>query len=348
MFTTNNGIMVDNFENTRVINCVQKAAQKKALDNAKETEQILLESNKLGFGDEIGKVTNRITGMFDILSKFEPGSKEYETLTYRIIAGQKNAQDTIDRVKGVVCYSMPKYWYQKIKPQDDEELSEEDEFNNRICADRKPYFMIYIYPELMKDYKDFVRICKQGLRRDNSEERKEYYERKRPVNDNGCVMNRLCHMVEKEFEDYKTIIAKKEFDPSILKSNHGYRKDAYNKVYMIYQSYVKEKRLAATKSTLERRTVEDSMNELQTIKDEFIRKCFEVCSCEEELCDIIVDIVYDNKNSKAFAWEMCGDQIIRNLLDKNNHMVKYLTKHPKGEVEYQGERFTAKYIQDDV
>lgn len=96
IFTTNNNVMVENFKQTPVVVCVQKTAEKKVLDNPDKTEQILLESNKLGFGDEIGQVTNRITSMFDVLCNFEPGTKEYEMIRYRIIASQKNAQDTID------------------------------------------------------------------------------------------------------------------------------------------------------------------------------------------------------------------------------------------------------------
>ena len=152
IFTTNNNIMIENFNNTPVINCVQKTAEKKILDSPNTTEQILLESNKLGFGDEIGQVTNRVTSMFDILCNFDSNSDEYKTLTYRIICGNKFIQDTIDRVKGIVCYPMPEYWYKKIK----EPQTEEDEFNNRICADRKPYFMKYIYPDIKKDCDFFI------------------------------------------------------------------------------------------------------------------------------------------------------------------------------------------------
>mgnify|MGYP003293152665 CR=1 FL=1 len=93
IFTTNNKVLVDNHENQKVVKCVQKTAIKLTLDDPEKTDIILMESNKLGFGDAIGQTTNRITSMFDVLCKFEPGSKEYETIMYRIIASQKVAQD---------------------------------------------------------------------------------------------------------------------------------------------------------------------------------------------------------------------------------------------------------------
>ena len=346
MFTTNNNVMIENFKNTPVILCVQKTAEKKILDDPEKTEQILLESNKLGFGDEIGQVTNRITSMFDVLCNFEPGSKEYETISYRIMASQKVAQDCIDKVKGIVCYSMPKYWYTKIKAKEDCELSDEDEFNNRICVDKKPYFMQFIYPDIEKEYKEVIKTTKQGLRRTyDSEEYREYYDNRLPVNDNDCVMNRLCHMVEKKFDEYKYILKGKEFNYSILKSDNGYKKSNYNKIYTLYKNYVAQKRIAQMSSDKIRRSVEEYTNELELIKKTFIKECYNVCSSEDELCNIVVDICYSTKNSKAFAWEMCGDQIIRNLLDKNNHQIKYLTRDDDGDVEYDGHNFSVKYVE---
>lgn len=242
---------------------------------------------------------------------------------------------------------MPKYWYQKIKPQDSEELSEEDEFNNRICADRKPYFMSYIYPDLNKEYKEVTKATSQGLRRtSDSEERKEYYDNKMPVNDNGCVMNRLCHRIEDEFKSYKNILAQRNFDYEILKSDHGYKTSTYNNVYALYKKYVAQKRVAQMSSDKKRRSVEEYTNELELIKSSFIKECYALCSNEEELCNIVIDICYSTKNSKAFAWEMCGDQIIKNLLAKNNNMVRYLTKDDDGDVLYGGDKFTVRYIED--
>ena len=239
---------------------------------------------------------------------------------------------------------MPKYWYRKIK----DSQSEEDIFNNSICADRKPYFMRYIYPDIDKEYKEVLKASEQGLRRaSNPDELKKYYEDKMPVNDNTCVMNRLCHMVENEFKSYKNILAQKEFDYDILKSEYGYNKNTYNQIYALYKKYVAQKRAAQMSSGERRRSVEEYTNELELIKSTFVKECFSVCANEEELCNIVVDICYSTKNSKAFAWEMCGDQIIKNLLDKNNHQVRYLTRDNDGDVEYDGYKFSVRYVTDE-
>ena len=50
----------------------------------------------------------------------------------------------------------------------------------------------------------------------------------------------------------------------------------------------------------------------------------EISNNEEELCNIVIDMCYqDIKTSKHFAWSMCGNKIINNLLEKNGGYVEY-------------------------
>lgn len=83
VFITNNEVLVGNVRSTPTIMCVQRKAQKISV-----TEEDLVKSNIDSFGDDIGKTTNWITSMFDVQARFEPGSKEYDTLEYRIMCGQ--------------------------------------------------------------------------------------------------------------------------------------------------------------------------------------------------------------------------------------------------------------------
>lgn len=83
MFLTDNRILVDNIRPTYTIFCAQRSAQKKVVE-----EDDLVKANIASFGDDIGKVTNRITAMFDLQAQYEPGSEEYEILDYRIKCGQ--------------------------------------------------------------------------------------------------------------------------------------------------------------------------------------------------------------------------------------------------------------------
>jgi len=88
VFLTDNRVLVDNIRPMRTLVCAQKSAQKKIV-----TEADLIQSNIAGFGNDVGKVTNYVTSMYDVQAQFEPGSREYEALEYRIQCGQLYQQN---------------------------------------------------------------------------------------------------------------------------------------------------------------------------------------------------------------------------------------------------------------
>lgn len=47
-------------------------------------------------GNKVGVITNRVTSMMEVQSKFEKGTPEYEELAYRITCGQTYQQNEID------------------------------------------------------------------------------------------------------------------------------------------------------------------------------------------------------------------------------------------------------------
>ena len=49
--------------------------------------------------------------MIDLASSFLKDSTEYNELQYRIICGQNYQQNAIDKMKGIICKTMPKEWY---------------------------------------------------------------------------------------------------------------------------------------------------------------------------------------------------------------------------------------------
>ncbi len=87
---TDDEILVGRHEELPALVCLQKRANKKYV-----TEDDLASSNVSSFGDDIGRVTNRVTSMYEVMSHFEKDSKEYEELRYRIRTGQNYQQNCI-------------------------------------------------------------------------------------------------------------------------------------------------------------------------------------------------------------------------------------------------------------
>lgn len=255
---------------------------------------------------------------------------------------------------------MPDYWYNmsknKIKDNDTPEDVAKKKFNASICADKKPYFTNYIYPEQMAEYNQYIkstnqkcRMCFQMsvdelmARSNKTEEQKSFlhwYKTMMPVNDNGSVMNRICHYIENEFDGYFTEVkSNASFDYTIMKSGVEYSKNDYNKIKKLYDDYLKRSVEFQIKSKQQRLDKEDTSIQFLIMREDFKQECQKICPNEYELCDIILDMCYTSTHSKQFAWEICVDTIIHNLLEKNNNEITFVTKDENGTIEYCGEKF---------
>lgn len=71
----------------------------------------------------------------------------------------------------------------------------------------------------------------------------------------------------------------------------------------------------------------------------FRQRCAEICSNEEQLCNIVLDMCYKNNKSKQFAWDICGTQIIENLLNKKDRKLHFPVMDENGSIEFGGKRF---------
>lgn len=344
---TDNPVLLDNHRVLPAVNCVQHKGAKKV-----PSEGDFILANVAGFGDDIGTITNRITTQYELQAQFSEDSKEYRILDYRIMCGQKFQQENIDKLKGVQCEPMPKVWYDREAAK---ESGVEDEM---MVADKKPYFMIYRYPREYTSYTRFIRnargACKMyygceleellsgdGLEGERLEFVENYY-RRLPVIDHGSTMNRLCHMVEAYFENKKAAFSPVAFDYSILKSGVEYTKANYRKLKTLYDRYQGELSELTAKSNEEIWDSEDTTGVKEVLKEEYIKECYSICPSQEELCDILIDICYSCSKGKNLVWDICGEQIIKNLLAKNGNTFTYLQSSKKGDIKYGGMTFIKK------
>lgn len=355
-FTTDNPVIIKNTLDTLTIECMQRKAPK-----ILPTEADMVQANKLAFGDEIGTTTNRITAMIEKQSIFHKDSSEYKELDYRIKCGQHFQQNAIDKAKGIIARPMPKYWYDRTAceglPEDTQEQKAFKELCLKIVAENKPYFMRYVYPDLMSQYNKYQKdtnskclrefqmpvadLIKKPDKTAAEEEFLAYYKRYMPVGSNPCTVNRIAWLFEDTFQAFfKNQPSSKEFDYSILKSGVKYSRNNYRAIEKIKSEYddaVKFYQQSANKQRLDKD--ETSLNRaIMLLK--FRADCEKICPNEKELCDIVIDLCYSSARSRQFAWDICKDVIISNLLEKNNHMIHYPVLIPTGgEFEFAGEQF---------
>lgn len=352
---TNNEVLVRKLNPQPALICAQRKA-----DKIIPTENDFIKSNIESFGNDIGQTTNWITSMFEVQSHFEKGSPEYEALAYRIRCGQLYQQNAIDKAKGIICKPMPRTWHDRHAANKIESERERG-FYRSIVAERKPYFMRYIYPALMKQYNTYIKNTDRNALRefqmtvsemkklpykeltDRQKDFLRYFDYRMPVGTGDCVMNKICRRFEEEFDGY---IGKHnmsvEFDYTIMKSDGEYSRSQYYAIKKLYEDYNKRLQSYMIFVNYEHIDKENSITEMLIMDEDFRKECASICPNEQTICDIILDICYTKNSTKKFAWSMCGHSIIHNLLLKNNQLISFPTIDSDGDIMYCGERYTVK------
>lgn len=358
--TTNNEILINNTKNLLPVICEQKSTEKQTI-----TKTLLKKANKNGFNNNVGRITNRCTNMYDVLSKFQKGSEEYNEMMYRITCMQGYQQEIIDSIKGIIPKEVPQEWYNykavKIQKDEEENVINEKLHNQKLLANKKPYFFIYNYPKLMKKYKKYIEsnntnclikfgvtldeLLKSDLKNDNGEKEEfiKYYYLMMPVSIEKSLMNRLCWCVEEETKDIQLNINNNIFDYNFLKTNSSYSKSDKKEIGKIFKQYKKE-----VQNYLKTSNDEDDMedNSVECIINKYQSEVFKICNDEDMVCDILIDICYSSNQSKQFMWDICGDVIVKRLLEINNNIINIpIVTQEITNTYWQGEYYKLKEIE---
>ena len=266
--------------------------------------------------------------------------------------GKPRVEKAIDSCKGMVFVPPPSYWNKRQKyipiPDDAnketaDKIREENkiiQFNNRICANKKPYFFGYVYDREMEGYKyykqtkydriaenDFGKRFDEILKSDNlSEAEKKFrngFLKHSPLRRSPCTMNQLAWYVEDI--QFDNMFDKKvgNFDYHILMSKDeiNKRSSTYNEVIQCLTKFFKGFRDIRLYNEVNDSFLEglfEYENLYPFLYDTLKKNLFNACSNEEELCDIVIYVTYEKFSSrdKEFLWSIFGGQIIKNMRSK--------------------------------
>ena len=313
--------------------------------------------------ENVGVVTNRATAIESYKSNFEFGSKEWLELDYRVRACIAISQSSIDCAKGIkIDYGFPKSWIlnkpNTIDESDSNEEKQRKEFYNKIVANKKPYFFIYVYDEVYKEYNKLLRSeNKRCLRMfgktleeimDNPVTQEEvdtvtYYKRKCPIDKSPSVVNKIAWYVEEYFKGLRFEKLTCNEYTSLLKTSLEYNEKMLEEARFVYKKYLNDvKNLNASLLTSRADSEERVVRRNETF-EQVKHGLHKITNNEEQLCNLVVDLCYSEfKTSKHFAWTMSGKQIIRNLLEENGGYVEYpVMVQDEGEYDfvYKGYKF---------
>lgn len=244
-----------------------------------------------------------------------------------------------------------------INEKDSQSVKERKEYYNTIVCDKKPYFFIYVYDSLKKEHnafqrnenkrclREFGKTLNEVLNNPTTEEEHRmiyYYHQNKIVDETPSVMNKISWYVENEFKNFKLPKIDNNDFIELLKTSKGYKKSHYNKIVPLYDDYIKAIKKTKNDSLLNNSKSSEVNAHKETLFNSLKDRLLTICSNREELCNIVIDMCYKkNGSSKHFAWAMCGDQIIQNLLAKSNKTFSYpiMTDEEKHDFEYKGYKF---------
>lgn len=369
--TTDNKYFIKGSDETLLpITYNKNVAQKLIIDS----EDILVKSDKQSFNSKIGQITNVSTKFYAMLPLFDEESKEYKEITKRLKLLRKEQGNEIDRAKGVQVKPFNNDWvrFNKIEETDSQEDKARKEFNNKILADKKPYFMVHLYSTLNREYSKFVSNCntysqvKFGITIDELKNKRnksaekieylEYYYKHMPVNMSECVMNKLCWYVEKiNMKNFKVKHEKSSFDTIQLMIDEEipFNEKTYNKVKKIYKEYnsykyndlkLNEYEINPTQYTDDK----ENYNAFNNINEFFRRKLNKICSNHSELANYAVKLCYieNNPANKDFAWKICEEGLLENIKKNSGNKLYIPVIDDEGDIEYLGNKYTLEEVVD--
>lgn len=174
----------------------------------------------------------------------------------------------------------------------------------------------------------------------------KYYKMSMPVGTNACVMNTICYKFEAEFSNLiRKCNESSTFDYRTLKSDAVYSEYQCNMIKKLFDEYNKRLRKFKVNSKIERMDSCDTLQALTDMEAEFRKECEAVCPNQYTLCNIVLDITYTRSTTKKFAWAMCGDVIVGNLLKTNNYKIEYPALSNDGSFDYAGNKYELRKIE---
>ena len=323
------------------------------------TEEDLYKADLMAFGSEIGAITNKSTSMYAMLPLYEPDSEQYKELERRLIMTRVAQGNAIDKAKGVKTKQFPKHWanYQRISPDDTDEIKERKEFFNSILVEKKPYFFKYLYKDSRNAYSKFLKeeesyrkiygidfdTVMNKPKEERTKEEQYYvdsYWYRNPLIESDCEMNRICKYLESvDFEIKKNI---QSLDNSIyklyMKDNIEFNQARYNKVKQAVKSFFKyiKDDMYMSDYIESARYLPEEENIVFNKYDAFKENMNLVCSNTIELTNYLVLLFYTELQSynKDVLWKCYGKTMFTNVLDKSSKHIMIPHLDDKGEYSY--------------
>lgn len=371
--TTSNKIMLNGIRRNEYPVVCDSAKPKKIIPN----ELDLITADKFGMGSIIGQITNRGATAYALLpnmeKKYGKESEQYKLLESRLKQTCKAQSKEIDKTKiGNKVKGIPACWMNRNFYAEFEGMEEKNEINNECLLDRRPYFFRYLYPESEKEMKaydkkeeakaqkmfnktlkEIVYEKDENLTYEEKNFKDSYYEWSPLLISDSC-MNTLCRYIEDtDFKLKQKVKTKnKDFDYHLLMNNEV---EITLKDKLAVKQFMKQYMVDLVKKISEDCSVKNAtpakkkklVQQGEMDKFNLLRpKVEEYFSNEDVFVNALVELAYTEHDTwKNQLWGSYGRVIFENL-KRNSGTIYYPFKDDNGTIEYLGEKFELKEVQE--
>lgn len=343
--------------------------EKEMVPTQKVTLPNFIRCDVKGLDTKVGQITNYSTSMIAMLPLFkgEGQQEQLQEMQKRIKLLREIQGAEIDKIKGTTPPQFPKEWRYWLKiDKDDDDITKADKYKyNSMVVKKKPYFFIYLYQTLMKEYKQYEKnfnsisykhfgmSIKDLLKKENRTEGENKlirkYRKYSPVLETDCVMNNLCKEVESSDSDIKYHPSK----VSLLSNFVDYDEideDKLNQLMDICKTYKSEKQYRGFAAMVENEGIaDDDINEIMNQvlyghKDKYREEIRNIFSNTKELFNHLMMMCQRKGINHDIVWDIMGDDII-DVIPIQNPTV--LIEDENG-MEYLGQKYSLQEVRKDA
>lgn len=321
-----------------------------------------------GLDTKVGQITNYSTSMMAMLPLFKDEKQKEQRLEIekrlKLLRELQGAE--IDKIKGTTPPSFPKewrYWVSINKDDSDIVKSEKYKYNSMVVR-KKPYFFIYLYNSLMKDYKSYENnfnsismkhfgvSIKELLIKEHKNDGElsliRKYRKYSPILETDCIMNTLCKTIENIDFDIKYNCNANSLLPYFYDKIEVDNKKM-NELFILYKEYKSQKGYKGLFNIIENEGLQDDdvNNLLRDIvyshRNSCREKMYEIFSSSRELFNYLIIMCKNNNLSYDFIWDIIQDDIIDIISQGNN----FITVENENGTEYLGRLYSIQEVYRD-
>ena len=283
-----------------------------------------------GLNSRVGQISNKGTVFYDMLTRYNAGSDEYNKLYDNVVMLGQIVGQEIDRIKTGIAPTEP-YSFTRLSRGKNDVLTKQDEQgmkrHNRLAPDKKPYFFRYNYDHVDKELRKVIARYNQECRfhfwlsldeviekvdsRNATDEMVELvknFRKEAPVSFNECLTTHISH----HFEDKENTIKKRkdecanligdlyhkeiEYDPDKLKQI----KTIIDDCLIIKRERTKALNMDGTMNNHE--LTQSNHDFYKALYDDAKEKAFAICGTRQETFDYLYKA--SGSSNIAMVWNI--------------------------------------------